>query len=417
MSSSISEITATSRAICRNQHFHWDLTQGRPILEVKFSANEGLSHVSSLPFQARWIDSTTNYSPYWPKNRSHRRLSLDWRAHCRSRPRWCWRLQSPSNGYIVGFQRLAVRLSLSSARSHSQARSHSLDTKPTRRFGTYSLFYNPNTTYSVLYPLDFRNLINQFKMKFSIATVAAIAGLASADQWAQWSSTGTSSTPAKVTTTTKSYDPNTWAQWSTTSSKPSKETSTSTSSKPSKETKTTSYSNGWESWSASSTSTKPVVKTTTKKDGEWQSWTTSKPSKETKTTSKPSKDTKTTATGTWADWNAEPSWTTQVVTAITTVVPSPTQFVHAGKTYTITESTTITITDCPCTISVPVYTKTATSCASSTTPAVDTKTNTWSEWNSASTSTPSVNTKTDSTWSEWNSATSSTPAVVTQSTW
>lgn len=64
----------------------------------------------------------------------------------------------------------------------------------------------------------------------------------------------------------------------------------------------------------------------------------------------------------WNEWNANPVYTTTVVTAITTYCPAPTTMVHAGKTYTITKATTLTITDCPCTISVPVYVKTSTSC-------------------------------------------------------
>ncbi len=45
---------------------------------------------------------------------------------------------------------------------------------------------------------------------------------------------------------------------------------------------------------------------------------------------------------------------TTVVTQLTTVCPTPTEVTYGGKTYTVTESTTLTITDCPCTISYPV---------------------------------------------------------------
>ncbi|KAM3085198.1 hypothetical protein ACMFMG_003627 [Clarireedia jacksonii] len=38
-------------------------------------------------------------------------------------------------------------------------------------------------------------------------------------------------------------------------------------------------------------------------------------------------------------------YTTEVVTALTTVCPSSTELVHGDHTYTITESTTFTITD------------------------------------------------------------------------
>ena len=46
------------------------------------------------------------------------------------------------------------------------------------------------------------------------------------------------------------------------------------------------------------------------------------------------------------------SWTTEidVVTALTTYCPEPTNIVTNNKTYTVTGATTLTITDCPCTI-------------------------------------------------------------------
>lgn len=40
----------------------------------------------------------------------------------------------------------------------------------------------------------------------------------------------------------------------------------------------------------------------------------------------------------------------EVVTAYTTYCPEPTEIVTNGKTYTVSEATTLTITDCPCTI-------------------------------------------------------------------
>jgi len=46
-----------------------------------------------------------------------------------------------------------------------------------------------------------------------------------------------------------------------------------------------------------------------------------------------------------------PVWVTEVVTALTTYCPLATELTHAGKTYTVSEATTLTITDCPCTIS------------------------------------------------------------------
>lgn len=56
------------------------------------------------------------------------------------------------------------------------------------------------------------------------------------------------------------------------------------------------------------------------------------------------------------------SYTTEVVTAYTTYCPAPTEITHGGKTYTITEATTLTITDCPCTITKPVITTSAVVC-------------------------------------------------------
>jgi hypothetical protein len=58
-----------------------------------------------------------------------------------------------------------------------------------------------------------------------------------------------------------------------------------------------------------------------------------------------------------------PAYVTEVVTAYTTYCPEPTKITHGGKTYTVTKATTLTITDCPCTVtkpapphSTPVYT-------------------------------------------------------------
>jgi len=56
-------------------------------------------------------------------------------------------------------------------------------------------------------------------------------------------------------------------------------------------------------------------------------------------------------------------WTTTVVSSYVTVCPSPTTFTQGTSTYTVTAPTTITITECPCTISysaTPVTVKTAT---------------------------------------------------------
>jgi len=54
-----------------------------------------------------------------------------------------------------------------------------------------------------------------------------------------------------------------------------------------------------------------------------------------------------------------PVYTTEVVTSYETYCPGPTEVVHGSMTYTVTEATTLTITDCPCTIVKPVYTTSA----------------------------------------------------------
>lgn len=48
--------------------------------------------------------------------------------------------------------------------------------------------------------------------------------------------------------------------------------------------------------------------------------------------------------------NTAAAYTTIVVTALTTYCPFATEVTHNGVTYTVTEETTLTITDCPCTI-------------------------------------------------------------------
>ncbi|KAL2143097.1 hypothetical protein VTI28DRAFT_376 [Corynascus sepedonium] len=56
--------------------------------------------------------------------------------------------------------------------------------------------------------------------------------------------------------------------------------------------------------------------------------------------------------------NTVVSYTTEVVTAVTTFCPGPTEIAYGDHTYTVTEETgtTLTITNCPCTIKVPVTT-------------------------------------------------------------
>lgn len=51
---------------------------------------------------------------------------------------------------------------------------------------------------------------------------------------------------------------------------------------------------------------------------------------------------------------AAPVYVTDVVTAYTTYCPSATKITHGASTYTVTEATTLTITNCPCTITRPV---------------------------------------------------------------
>jgi hypothetical protein len=68
------------------------------------------------------------------------------------------------------------------------------------------------------------------------------------------------------------------------------------------------------------------------------------------------------AAGVSAHGYSNVTYTTEVVTALTTYCPEPTEITHGGKTWTITKATTLTITDCPCTISKPVYTSKVVEC-------------------------------------------------------
>jgi len=56
------------------------------------------------------------------------------------------------------------------------------------------------------------------------------------------------------------------------------------------------------------------------------------------------------------------TYVTEVVTAYTTYCPEATQIVHGNVTYTVTSATTLTITNCPCTITKPVISSTVTYC-------------------------------------------------------
>ncbi|KXH46259.1 mmc protein [Colletotrichum simmondsii] len=66
------------------------------------------------------------------------------------------------------------------------------------------------------------------------------------------------------------------------------------------------------------------------------------------------------ATGAMANKNV--TYVTEVVSAYTTYCPGPTVISHADKTYTITKATTLTITDCPCTVTKPVFTSSVVKC-------------------------------------------------------
>ncbi|KXH48692.1 mmc protein [Colletotrichum nymphaeae SA-01] len=66
------------------------------------------------------------------------------------------------------------------------------------------------------------------------------------------------------------------------------------------------------------------------------------------------------ATGAMANKNV--TYVTEVVSAYTTYCPGPTVISHADKTYTISKATTLTITDCPCTVTKPVITSSIVKC-------------------------------------------------------
>lgn len=55
-----------------------------------------------------------------------------------------------------------------------------------------------------------------------------------------------------------------------------------------------------------------------------------------------------------AHFNGSVAYTTVTVDSYTTFCPSATQITHAEKTYTVTEATLLTITNCPCTLTKPV---------------------------------------------------------------
>lgn len=57
-------------------------------------------------------------------------------------------------------------------------------------------------------------------------------------------------------------------------------------------------------------------------------------------------------------------YVTETLTAFTTYCPEATKITQGGKTYTVTEATSLTITDCPggCTVTKPVSSAVVSSC-------------------------------------------------------
>lgn len=70
-----------------------------------------------------------------------------------------------------------------------------------------------------------------------------------------------------------------------------------------------------------------------------------------------------------AAWGNDTIVTTEVVDVYTTYCPAATEITHGSKTYTVTEATTLTITDCPCTITRPVTTTSSVYCPPTDVPA------------------------------------------------
>ncbi|KAK2034659.1 mmc protein [Colletotrichum zoysiae] len=66
------------------------------------------------------------------------------------------------------------------------------------------------------------------------------------------------------------------------------------------------------------------------------------------------------ATGALAHKNV--TYVTEVVSSYTTYCPAATVITHGDKTYTVTSATTLTITDCPCTVTKPVITSSIVKC-------------------------------------------------------
>ncbi|KAL5113786.1 hypothetical protein ACEQ8H_008322 [Pleosporales sp. CAS-2024a] len=62
------------------------------------------------------------------------------------------------------------------------------------------------------------------------------------------------------------------------------------------------------------------------------------------------------------------AYTTQVITGLTTVCPTPTVLTYAGNTYTVKTSTTLVISDCVTTTSYPVSSAASTPAPAKSTP-------------------------------------------------
>jgi len=69
------------------------------------------------------------------------------------------------------------------------------------------------------------------------------------------------------------------------------------------------------------------------------------------------------ATAVSAGYNGTVVYTTDIVTAYTTYCPEATSITLGASTYTVSEATTLTITDCPCTIVKPVTTSSVVICS------------------------------------------------------
>jgi hypothetical protein len=70
------------------------------------------------------------------------------------------------------------------------------------------------------------------------------------------------------------------------------------------------------------------------------------------------------AAGVSASYNyTAPVYTTEIVTSYETYCPGPTTITYGSETYTATSETTLTITNCPCTVTYPVTSSVVTSCS------------------------------------------------------